>query len=328
MNYPNESRVLTCARCGAGNRIPLERALRTPGGLRCGRCKSPLLLEREARWIAPATDAPGAAAGASYQHPLDRDALAAVQQIPGVDSVLKKLIENTYERYDRLFHLSSFIRASDTQLRTLHRLMERAAFALGIDALPDLFLYADAVPNARTGGVERPYVAVSTGLVDMMDDAEVGAVLAHELAHWQCRHVLYKTATQLLVGAASAIATATLGLGSLIVVPLKLALLRWDRCSELSADRGMLLATRDPELSLRVLFKLAGGSLRLREELSLDHFLDQAEQARQTSQEGVLDKVFSLLQTLYRTHPFPLFRAGELWRWACDGEYLGLIQAR
>jgi Zn-dependent protease with chaperone function len=190
-----------------------------------------------------------------------------------------------------------------------------------------LFLFNDPAANAHSGGVEHPYVAVSTGLVDVMDDAEVGAVLAHELAHWHCKHVLYKTATELLVGAASAVATATLGVGSLVLIPLRLALLKWDRCSELSADRGMLLATRDLELSMRVLFKLAGGSFRLRDELSLDKFVEQAEAARRDTESGVLDRVFSLLQSLYRTHPFPLWRAAELMRWACDGGYLALVQA-
>ena len=40
-----------------------------------------------------------------------------------------------------------------------------------------------------------------------------------------------------------------------------------------------------------------------------------------------LRELFTLLQTLFRTHPFPLWRAAELWKWACDGEYLDLIRA-
>ena len=317
MSLPEGNRVLECRRCSSGNRVPLERAFNQPGSLRCGRCKAPLLLERTVA-LPP---------GTSYQHPLDRDALAAVQQIPGVDSLLKKLIENTFERFDRLFHQASYIRAGDGQLATLQARFEGAAQRLGLEVLPDLFLFTSPEPNAHCGGVERPYVAVSSGLVDLMDDDEVGAVLAHELAHWQCKHVLYKIATRMLVESAAALATATLGLSSLVVAPVRMALLKWDRCSELSADRGMLLATRDPVLSMRVLFKLAGGTLRLRHELSIERFLEQAERARQAPDEGVLDKVFTLLQTLYRTHPFPLWRAAELWRWACDGEYLSLTAA-
>lgn len=315
MSLPEGNRVLTCRRCGAGNRVPLARAFAQPAGLRCGRCKAGLLIERSAPLPALTT----------YQHPLDRDALAAVQQIPGVDTLLKKLIENTFERFDRLFHQASYIKAGDGQLATLHAGFARSAERLGLQMLPDLFLYTSPEPNAHCGGVERPFVAISSGLVDLMDDEEVAAVLAHELAHWQCKHVLYKVATRMLVESAAVLASATLGLSNLVLVPIRMGLLKWDRCSELSADRGMLLATRDPLLSMRVLFKLAGGSLRLRHELSIDRFIEQAEKARQAPDEGVLDKVFTVLQTLYRTHPFPLWRAAELWRWACDGEYLSLL---
>jgi len=317
MALPDGNRVLECRRCGSGNRVPLERAFNQPGSLRCGRCKAALLLDKGARLPE----------GTAYQHPLDRDALAAVQQIPGIDSLLKKLIESTFERFDRLFHQASYIKAGDGQLTTLHAGFERSAARLGLDVLPDLFLYTSPEPNAHCGGVERPFVAVSSGLVDLMDDEEVAAVLAHELAHWQCRHVLYKVATRMLVEAASVLASATLGLSNVVLVPIRMGLLKWDRCSELSADRGMLLCTRDPMLSMRVLFKLAGGSLRLRHELSIERFIEQAERARAAPEEGVLDKVFTVLQTLYRTHPFPLWRAAELWRWACDGEYLARIAA-
>ena len=126
--------------------------------------------------------------------------------------------------------------------------------------------------------------------------------------------------------AATELARATLGIGNLLLVPLQLALLKWDRCSELTADRGMLLATRDPELVLRVLMKLACGSRRLSAELSRERFTDQALRARQAPEDGVLDRIYTLLQTASRTHPFPLWRAAELWQWACRGEYLDLLQ--
>jgi hypothetical protein len=88
----------------------------------------------------------------------------------------------------------------------------------------------------------------------------------------------------------------------------------------------MLLATRDLELATRVLARLAGGTSRLHGELSLDGFVEQARRARRAPEENVLDKLFSLHQLMARTHPFPLWRAAELWHWACDGEYLGLLQ--
>jgi Zn-dependent protease with chaperone function len=109
-------------------------------------------------------------------------------------------------------------------------------------------------------------------------------------------------------------------------VPLQFALLEWDRCSELTADRGMLLAVRDPTVALRVLLKLSAGTPRLASQMSLEAFMDQAMRARLLGETDILDRIYTVLQTASRTHPFPLWRAAELWRWACQGEYLSLLQ--
>ena len=319
--YPlpqDESRVLSCRRCQVKNRIQVARAFQQPDKLRCGSCQAPLLCGREAPM--------NGLTGAAYQHPLDQKSLAAVEAIPGVSTLLKKLVEVTLDRYDRMFNQSSYLRVGGGQLQTLERLFERAGHGLGIHELPDLFIYQSPEMNAHTGGVERPYVAITSTLCDLLDEDEIFAVMAHELSHWQSHHVLYKIAARLLTYAATELARFTLGLGNLVVVPLQLALLKWDRCSELSADRGMLLCTRDPLLSMRVLLKLSGANHKLRGELSLDAFMKQAVSARQAPEDGVLDRLYSVLQTVKRTHPFPLWRAAELWSWACEGEYLNLLQ--
>ena len=256
-SYPlaeGDSRILTCQKCQGKNRVLLGRALEQPDKLRCGRCQAALLCGRET---------PLAGLAGLYQHPLDHKSQQALEAIPGVNKLLRKLVEMTVERYDRLFNQSSYVRVGGSQLPSLERLFERAASALGVDELPELYVYQGPDVNAHTGGVENHYVALSSTLCDTLTDDEIVAIMAHELSHVQSQHVLYKTAARLFTMAATELARATLGIGNLLLVPLQLALLKWDRCSELTADRGMLLATRDPELVLRVLMKLACGSLRL-----------------------------------------------------------------
>jgi Zn-dependent protease with chaperone function len=319
-SYPlpeGESRIVSCLRCQGKNRLLLMRALEQPEKLRCGHCQAALLCGR---------DAPLRGIAGMYQHPLDQRSQQALESIPGVSAILRKLVEVTVERYDRLFNQSSYVRVGGTQLPTLARLFERAGSALGLDELPELYVYQGADVNAHTGGVQKHYVALSSSLCDVLSEDEVVAIMAHELAHVQSQHVLYKTAARVFSLAATELARATLGLGNLLLMPLQLALLKWDRCSELTADRGMLLATRDPQLVLRVLMKMAGGSQRLLAELDLQRFMEQALRARQAPEEGVLDRIYTLLQTVSRTHPFPLWRAAELWQWACRGEYLDLLQ--
>ncbi len=320
--YPlpdDATRIVLCHGCQGKNRVVLVRAFDQPDKLRCGRCQQALFVGK---------DAPlRGLQGKMYQHPLDQQSLATLEAVPGVSTLLRKLVEATVERYDSLFNESSFVRVGGSQLPTIERLFERAAHALDVRELPALYVYQGSEANAFTGGVDAPYVAVTSALLDGMSDDEVMAVLAHELAHMQSRHVLYKMAARILGLAAAELAKVTLGIGGLVMVPLQLALLSWDRCSELTADRGMLLAVRDPSVALRVLMKLAGGSARFGRELSLDRFMEQALRARRAGDEDVMSRVFTLLQTAWRSHPFPLWRAAELWRWACQGEYLSILQS-
>jgi hypothetical protein len=46
----------------------------------------------------------------AYEHPADRAATAAMQSIPGLDSVIRKLIEMRYERAFRQSLMASAVR--------------------------------------------------------------------------------------------------------------------------------------------------------------------------------------------------------------------------
>lgn len=313
-----ETNIFPCPRCGGKNRIFLYQAFQNPGQVRCGSCQSSLLAGKENHLVD--------LQGSDYQHPLDKQSLKALESIPGITTILKKIVEVTLERYDHLFHQSSYLQVSPKQLPNLLRTFEKSAYSLGLNHLPELYVYQSPEVNAFTGGVERPYVAVSSTLCEMMEEDELGAVLGHELSHWQSKHVLYKIAARIFSFAAGELAKYTLGLGNLVALPLQLALLKWDRCSELTADRGMVLCTKDPVLSLRVLMKLSGVVPKFQKDLSLESFMEQAISSWKGSEEGILDKVYTLLQTMSQSHPFPLWRAAELWTWVCEGEYLALLQ--
>lgn len=66
-------------------------------------------------------------------------------------------------------------------LETVHRIARQA----GMDKMPEVAYYASPEPNAfATGpGKDSALVAVSTGLMEDMDKAQVEGVLAHEISH-------------------------------------------------------------------------------------------------------------------------------------------------
>ncbi|MBI2571564.1 MAG: M48 family metalloprotease [Candidatus Schekmanbacteria bacterium] len=306
-----------CSACQTLNRLTAEQLLQSARPPRCGRCKEGLFraFEKPLYKIDPN----------HYIHPLDRKLLDAIHRVPGVRSVLRRAMAESVEKAWRLFHHANFVLVTNRQVASLRRQYEAAGAMLGVDSLPTLYVYQDPVPQAYTYGVEQPIIAVSSGLLELMDEREQFAILAHELGHWQCNHVLYKTAARLLGQITGIAAGMTLGLGALALIPIRLALLRWDRASELTADRAALLATREPEVVLRALMKIAGGSNKIYREMDFHAFLSQAEEFGQMREGDVLAKFIVGWDVLFRSHPYPIWRAQEIVQWVLEGDYLNIL---
>jgi heat shock protein HtpX len=84
----------------------------------------------------------------------------------------------------------------------LYRVLENVAIAAGLTKTPDLYMIDDASPNAFAAGrnPEHAYVAVTTGLVQLLDERELEGVLAHEVAHIRNRDVRLMSLAAVLVG--------------------------------------------------------------------------------------------------------------------------------
>lgn len=312
-----EAVEFTCGECGAQNRLPRENVLHLTASPLCGKCDAPLFraFDRYFNDLDPS----------SYIHPLDKETLDALKRIPGVSTLLRSLIRHSFELATRLHHHANFIQVGPNQLPSLWEKFEYAAQCLGIKQLPELYVYQDPVPNAYTFGVDRYFVAISTGCLELLDDEEVTCVLAHELGHVHADHVLYKSAARVFGSVASTIVQATFGVGSLVVYPVQLALLRWDRASELSSDRAALLVMKNPYVVMRTLMKLAGGSRRLSEELNIESFIEQADNFGKLQDEGPLGRYIAIFQTLFRSHPFPIWRTKEILDWVLQGTFMEIL---
>src|SRR3954470_23634449 len=84
----------------------------------------------------------------AIQHPADRAATAALQQVPYLDAVIRKLIELGYERADRQAFLGAPVRLGERQLPHIW-VLEREAFnVFDIPEVPDLYLTQFPFANA------------------------------------------------------------------------------------------------------------------------------------------------------------------------------------
>ena len=171
-----------------------------------------------------------------------------------------------------------------------------------------------AVTNAGAFGVERPFIVINSGALKLLDDDEMRTLLGHELGHIMSGHALYHTILVIIVYVGTNILPF---LTSLVLAPIRYALLEWYRKSELSSDRAGLIATQDPNASMRMFLKMAGGGDM--KQMDLNAFLAQAKDYEETG--GAVDRIFKILNALEQSHPFNTLRAAELQRWVEAGAY-------
>ena len=91
--------------------------------------------------------------------------------------------------------------APDAEYPDLHNMIENLAITAGLPK-PKIYIINDPAPNAFATGrnKEHAVVAVTTGLLAMMDRSELEGVLAHELSHIGNRDMLVSTVAVVLVG--------------------------------------------------------------------------------------------------------------------------------
>ena len=186
--------------------------------------------------------------------------------------------------------------------------------------MPELYITQDPLVNAMALGADKPFIVITTGMVDLMDPEEIRFVIGHELGHVLSGHAVYRTMLFHLINLAAE--------GGL--VPVRLPGLRaiiwgleeWYRKSELSCDRAGLLAGQDVDAAPAGADE-AGGRLAACPSSAADAFHEQAHEydAVPDVREGLL----KLLQLQGTTHPFAVVRFAELDRWAASGDYARIL---
>ncbi|MCU1647986.1 MAG: family metallopeptidase [Nocardia sp.] len=258
----------------------------------------------------------------TWEHPADRTALVTLRSLSGFDTLLRALSGLLAERQYRLMYLATAVRVDERQFKNVHQLREDAVRILDAPTTPEMFVLQDPEVNAFTIGMDRPFIVLTTGLLDLLDPEELRFVVGHELGHALSGHAVYRTMLMHLMRLAAGVGWVPLGGWALRAIVA--ALMEWSRKSELSGDRAGLLCGQDVDASVRVHMKLAGGS-RV-DEMSHAAFLEQADAYDRAG--DLRDGVLKLLNLELQSHPFSVLRAAELRRWIASGEYDRILDGR
>src|SRR5579859_573827 len=255
----------------------------------------------------------------AYEHPADRSALVALRKLSGFDVLLSKLFGLFNERALRLTFLAGAVKVSERQFPHIYALVRDGAYILDLPDVPECYILQSPIVNAMAIGKDRPFIVVTTGLVNLHDEEELRWVIGHELGHILSGHAVYRTMLLILISLAARIAWMPIGFLGLRAIIWGLE--EWFRKSELSCDRAGVLACQDADAARRSLMKLAGGPYL--SELNPDAFREQAHEYDAVP--DLRDSILKLLQLQGTTHPHAVVRFGELDHWVTNGDYEAIL---
>lgn len=178
--------------------------------------------------------------------------------------------------------------AKDSEFPDLHNVVENLAITAGLPK-PKIYIINDPAPNAFATGrnAEHAVVAVTTGLLHMLDRTELEGVIAHELSHIGNRDMLVSTVAVVLVGFVTLVSDfflrssllggggdrdnknpvlAIIAVALVVLAPIAATLLQLaiSRKREFLADASGALLTRYPEGLASALKKIGGYAAPMR----------------------------------------------------------------
>jgi Zn-dependent protease with chaperone function len=239
--------------------------------------------------------------------------------------LVAKYIEFGFERVNRVLNNAGNVKVGPNQIPKLHEMLREGCAILDMSE-PDLYLSQRPEVNAFTFGHTRPYIVLYSGLLEIMDEEEIMAVIAHELGHVKCGHVLYTMMVlqvDILISVAKQFLPAVGQLiGLTMQLTIELALTNWQRRAELTGDRAALLVMQDPRPCISMLAKLAGGTTKDAYQLDAEEFLNQARAYKEEGNQGMANRIYQFLANTQKgTHPFAVERVHYLNEWIDSPEY-------
>lgn len=255
-----------------------------------------------------------------YIHELDRKAFAALKAFPKFIKLWEVYNANYNEKIAKIELMSSGIRLSENQMPEIYGQLEPICEKLGID-IPDLYYVKSEEINAYTGGSTTPYVVVTSELVEKVPAEAIGSVLAHECGHIACKHSLYHSLAYQMIHGADDLLQLIPGLRRYLTPTLVRALLFWDRCSELSADRAAVLCDGSADKTVDMLLDVHGYDKNINRE----EFIKQALDLRNFVNDSTSNKIIEEMLIRDESHPRMATRIYECYEWAKSEQYRGIL---
>jgi Zn-dependent protease with chaperone function len=237
-------------------------------------------------------------------------------------------------------HEVQSIAVGPDQYDEIYALGEDCARRLGI-AIPRIFVMTFNEPAVLTliGDSIAPTIVISSCLRTMLDLNELKFIIGHECGHIHNQHGIYNTAVIMLVDPIAKLMLqnlisvgASLGAvrlaASAIYGGLRLFLMNWSRCADITCDRAGLICCGDLQVAENALIKLVTGGSEQLEGFNIEAYLKQIAQAESVSHRYVrMTQPYLMMAT--RIEALRLFAQCDVYKqWRPESKGDSLLMSR
>ena len=247
-----------------------------------------------------------------FAHPDDLKAIQAISRIPGVDKAMTILEDKVNQLEFGLTTMGSCIRLTEQTAPRPYKILRHVCQILDYPNVPEIYSTHSYKVDIEMGGVEKLIMQVPDFILNHYDDSLLYFVFGRVVTRYKSGYMKYFNASQLVMAG-------TAGL-QLISEPLRIALATWLRKSELTADRGGLLACQSMKTAGRYLMNKAGMPIAETQNIKIPDYLNACKA------DMSLVKAAKGLQTLDNQSGWTNDRLRELNNWYAEGRMSDIVE--
>ncbi len=200
-----------------------------------------------------------------YEYPSDREGRSQLNKQREIQNMVRDYIKEYAEPYLNGQLNGMGVKVSSRQLPELYGLVKELASILDI-ITPQIFIQQDPYLKASTYGTEEQNtIIISHSLYEQFNESQLAFILGHEMGHIKSQHVFYLNMFNYIKNNNT---------GNLFTRPMQMEILKWQRSTEVTADRAGLICCQDIDDVSLALLTLAAGSIRLAEKIDLEEYIE------------------------------------------------------
>ena len=242
-----------------------------------------------------------------FAHPEDLAAVNSLMKIQAIDKLMSSIEEKSNEIYIRMITLGNCVRITEQNDPKLFRIVKKVCEILDYEHTPEIYTYRSFGIDVEPSGVDKPVLIIPDFVVNNFDDNMLYFAIGRAVTRLKSGYLKFFIAAKIMLLATDSI--------PFVSDAMKLALSNWLRKSELTADRGGMLACQNFQTAIRFLMCKAGMPLKETKTVKVHEYIEDCKF------DGSLAKVGKTVQTLSNSTGWANDRISELFLWNAQGNY-------